>query len=234
MDGNGTFDARKGDYGMSMLRMSTEGGLAIADYFTPFDWAKRSAVDLDLGSGGVLLLPMQGGAHPDEIIGADKSGDIFVVDRNHMGKFHPKHNDVVQQLHGSKGGYWSTSAYWQQNIYYNGSEDYLNMYSISNGLLSTSPVSRSAVKFQHCTPSVSSNGANNGIVWVVQSSPLNRPAVLYAYDATNLSTELYNSNQAAKHRDLPGHGTKFSVPTIANGRVYIATQTELDVYGLRD
>jgi hypothetical protein len=235
MDGIGTFDAHQGgaDYGMSMLRMNIDGGgLTVADYFTPFDWARRSAKDLDLGSGGVLLLPTQSGAHPDEIVGADKSGDIFVVDRNHMGKFHPKNNDVVQQFHNPTGGYWSSPAYWQQNIYYNGSQDYLSMYSITNGLLSTSPVSRSAIRFQHCTPSVSSNGANNGIVWVLQSHPATSAAVLYAYDATNLSTELYNSKRAAKNRDRPGHGTKFSVPTIANGKVYIATKTDLDTYGL--
>jgi len=234
MDGNGTFDAHKGgaDYGMSMLRMSPQGGgLTVADYFTPFDEAKRSDLDLDLGSGGVLLLPTQGGAHPDEIIGADKSGDIFVVDRTQMGKFHSKTNDVVQQLH-TKSGYWSSPAYWQQNIYYAGSQDYLSMYSITNGLLSTSPVSRSAIKFQSPTPSVSSNGSNGGIVWALESHPTTKAAVLYAYDATNLSAELYNSNQAAKNRDMPGHGTKFSVPTIANGKVYIATQTELDAYGL--
>jgi len=236
MDGDGTFDAQMGgiDYGMSMLRMSATGvGLTVADYFTPFDWAQRSAKDLDLGSGGVLLLPTQNGAHPDEIIGADKSGDIFVVDRRHMGKFHPKTNDVVQQVQGSPSGYWSSPAYWQQNIYYAGSQDYLSMYSITNGLLSTSPISKSANKFKSpgSTPSVSSNGANNGIVWALESHPASTAAVLYAYDATNLSTELYNSNQAAKKRDVPGPGTKFSVPTIANGKVYIATQTELDVYG---
>ena len=235
MDGDGTFDAHTGgsDYGMSMLRMNVgSGSLTVADYFTPYDWSTRSSKDLDLGSGGVLLLPKQSGSHPDEIIGADKSGDIFLIDRNHMGKFHAKYDDVVQRLNGSKTGYWSSPAYWQQNIYYDGDFDYLSMYSISDGLLSTSPISQSAIKFKQCTPSISSNGASNGIVWVLQVHPTTSPAILYAYDAANLSTELYDSNQAPKNRDVPGDGVKFTLPTIANGKVYIATQTELDAYGL--
>jgi hypothetical protein len=236
MDGDGTFDAHTGgiDYGMSMMRMSIKGtGLTVADYFTPFDWAQRSAKDLDLGSGGVLLLPTQSGAHPDEIIGADKSGDIFVVDRQHMGKFHAKSNDVVQQLHGTVGGYRSSPAYWQQSIYYAGVNDYLSMYTITDGMLSSKPVSTSSTTFPSpgSSPSVSSNAASTGIVWILQISTGGGPAILRAYDATNLSKELYDSNQAGS-RDQPGRGTKFAVPTIANGKVYIATQTELDAYGL--
>jgi hypothetical protein len=236
MTGDGTFDAHTGgaNYGMSMLRMSIKGGaLTVADYFTPFDWARRSAKDLDLGSGGVLLLPTQNRPHPEEIIGADKSGDIFLVDRQHMGKFHDKTNDVVQQLHGAGKRYMSSPAYWQQNIYYAGVNDHLSMYSISDGLLSTSPISKSTTIFgpPGATPSISADGAHNAIVWVVEVY-LNAPGVLRAYDATNLTKELYSSDQAAKGRDKLGQATRFSVPTVANGTVYIATQTELDAYGL--
>ncbi len=236
MTGDGTFDANTGgvDYGMSMMRMTIKNaGLTVADYFTPFDWKQRSALDLDLGSGGVLLLPKQSGAHPDEIIGADKTSDIFVVDRQHMGKFHAKTNDVVQQLHSTAQAFMSSPAYWQQNIYYAGVLDTLSMYSVTDGLLSTSPVSRSSNTFGHpgATPSISANGASNGIVWVLEVS-VNGPAVLHAYDATNLAKQLYNSNWAANGRDHPGQAAKFSLPTIADGRVYIATQPELVAYGL--
>lgn len=235
MDGDGTFDAHTGgdDYGMSMIRMSTKGGgLTVADYFTPFNWAQRSAKDLDLGSGGVLLLPTQSGPHPDEIIGADKSGDIYLVDRQHMGKFHAKGNDVVQQLQGTTNGYRSTPAYWQENLYYAGLKDSLDRYSVTNGLLSSKPVSKSTNTFHYpgCTPSVSSNGVSDGIVWVLESMGRG-PAVLRAYDAIDLSKELYDSNQAGS-RDKPGPGTNFSLPIVANGKVYIATQTDVDAYGL--
>ena len=236
MAGDGTFDANTGgiDYGMSMMRMSVKsGGLTVQDYFTPFNWAERSAKDLDLGSGGVLLLPTQTGPHPDEIVGADKSGDIFVVDRQHMGKFHVKSNDVVQQLHGAPEGYRSSPAYWQQNLYYAGINAHLDMYSITDGLLSSEPVSKSKETFPYpgASPSVSSNGASAGIVWIVQMSAKGGLAILRAYDATNLSNELYNSNQAG-NRDRPGKGMKFAVPTIANGRIYIGTQAKLAAYGL--
>ena len=232
MDGDGTFDANNGgpDYGMSMMRMSG-GDLNVEDYFTPFDWAQRSAKDQDLGSGGVLLLPVQSGPHPNEIIGADKTSDIFLVDRQHMGKFHAKSNDVVQQVHGTANAYFSAPAYWEQNIYYAGVSDSLDRYSIHNGLLSSKPVSKSTNTFAYpgSTPSVSSNGASDGIVWCLENA--RGPAVLHAYAPDDLSKELYDSNQAGS-RDQPGPGTKFSLPTIANGKVYIATQTDLDAYGL--
>jgi len=232
MDGDGTFDAHKGgaDYGMSMMRMSG-GDLNVQDYFTPFDWAQRSANDQDLGSGGVLLLPKQSGSHPNEMIGADKNADIFVVDREHMGKFHVHSNDVVQQLHGTAAAYLSAAAYWEQNIYYAGIKGTLDRYSITNGRLSSKPVSKSTVifGFPGSTPSISSNGTNDGIVWLLQKT--SGAAILRAYDPIDLSQELYDSNQAGT-RDLPGPGTKFSLPTIANGKVYIATQTDFDAYGL--
>ncbi|MHB8218474.1 MAG: PQQ-binding-like beta-propeller repeat protein [Candidatus Sulfotelmatobacter sp.] len=240
MDGDGTFDASTGgsDYAMSMVRLSTSGGLAVADYFTPVNEAKLSQVDKDLGSGGVLVLPPQSGLHPNEIIGGDKEGKIFVVDRDNMGKFNSEKNQIVQTLKTTAGSYYSSPAYWQQNVYYSGSYDYLSMYSLTNGKLSAVPVSQSPTKFSYpgSTPSISADGSANGIVWAIETAGEKNtqggpPATLHAYDATDVSTELYNSNQAGK-RDLPGPGVKFSVPTIANGKVYVGTQGEIDVYGL--
>ncbi|HXM59244.1 MAG TPA: hypothetical protein VN950_00215 [Terriglobales bacterium] len=237
-DGDGTFDADKGgvNYGMSLLRLTTQGGLAVADYFSPYNERLLSKQDLDLGSGGVLLLPKQAGKHPYELVEADKTGSIFVVDRLHMGGFNSKTNNVVQTVQGSLNGYWSTAAYCRQNIYYSGVDDHLSMYSVSDGLLSTKPVSTAPTEFRYpgCTPSISANGTSNGIVWAIESFVLTEggpPAVLHAYDATDVSKELYNSKQNAK-RDTSGVQQKYSVPTIANGKVYVGTQTELDVYGL--
>jgi hypothetical protein len=235
MAGDGSFDANKGgkNYGMSALKLTSTGKLSVLDYFTPYNEAKLSRQDLDLGSGGVLLLPTQGGQHPNEMIGADKTGAIFVMDRDEMGKFHANSNDVVQQLQGSVYGYHDTPAYWQENLYYAGSRDHLDMYSITNGLLSSKPVSKSSTIFEPpgSTPSVSSNGAQYGIVWALELITPGKPAILHAYDATNVATELYNSTQAGK-RDTAGLANKFQVPTIANGKVYVGTRVELDVYGL--
>lgn len=235
MDGDGTFDANSGgiDYGMSMIRLNTTAGLAVADYFAPFDESELSSKDLDLGSGGVLLLPSQGGKHPNEALGAGKRSDIYVVDRDDMGRFDPSQNRVVQTLTTAATGYFSSPAYWQQKVYYSGLNDFLSLYTLTDGLLSTTPASKSPTKFAFpgSTPSISANVAGQGIVWAIQMTAPNQPAILHAYDATNVATELYNSSQAGQ-RDPAGLAVKFTVPTIANGRVYVGTQTELDVYGL--
>jgi hypothetical protein len=235
LTGDGTFDANSGgsDYGMSALRLSTTGTLSVLDYFAPDNELTLSNDDLDLGSGGVLLLPKQQGAYPLEMIGADKTGSIFVMDRSDLGRFHSNSNNVVQQIQGATNGYWSTAAYWQENIYYSGVKDYLNQYSVSDGLLSTTPVSHSPTKYEvmGSTPAISSDQAKNGIVWAIQFVDTTSPAVLHAYDATDVATELYNTTQNAS-RDTPGLGNKDQVPTIANGKVYVGTQTEVDVYGL--
>jgi hypothetical protein len=235
MGGDGTFDADTGgnNYAMSALRLSPANGtLSVVDYFTPFNERQLSSKDLDLGSGGVLLLPNQPGKHAQEMIGADKTGAIFVMDRKKMGEFHAKSNKIVQQLQGAKGGYNDTAAYWQENVYYSGDYDYLSMYSLSKGKMSSKPVSQSPTKFNTpgSTPSVSSNGKKNGIIWAIERPSSKDAAVLHAYDATNLADELYNSSQAGG-RDTAGTANKFQVPTVANGKVYVGTQVELDVYG---
>ena len=240
MTGDGTFDLNTGgaNTGMSMLKLKpTPEAFSVADYFTPNVEAHYSQFDRDLGSGGVLLLPHQSGPHPNEIIGAGKAQAIFVVDRDNMGQFHSNSNNVVQiVLHGTAQGYFGSPAYWQQKIYYNAYRDYLSLYSVTNGRLSTAPISTSPEKYPAfgCTPSISANGSSNGIVWCLQPSTLSQggPAtILRAYDANNLATELYSSDQSGT-RDQAGPAIKFSVPTVINGKVYVGTQTELDVYGL--
>ena len=233
--GNGNFDAQVGglNFGDSLLRVNfLNGELVLADYFTPYNQAYLSANDLDLASGGVLLLPRQPGIHPYETVSAGKEGKIFVVDRTDMGRFNPMNNEqIVQTVLGSAGGYFSSPAYWHGRIYYAGVGDVLNLYTLSAGLLSVNPTSSSTTFFPYPgpTPSVSAKGARNGIVWAVENAM--GQAILHAYDATDLSRELYNSKRAGP-RDRAGPATTFSVPTIANGKVYIGTTTDFDVYGL--
>jgi hypothetical protein len=240
MTGNGTFDANKGgeDYAMTMLKLIPSGSmLNVADYFTPFDEAMLSDQDLDLASGGVLVLPNQPGAHPDEIIGGSKTGQVFLVDRNNMGKFDETKNNVIQTLNPAPEGIYSSPAYWNGHIYFSGVHDNLKLFDLNNGLLVNPPASQSSATFGYpgTTPSISVNGSTNAIAWIIevpQGSPQNNPpAVLHAYDATNLANELYNSNQAGT-RDQARKAIKMTVPTIANGKVYVGTQTELDAYGL--
>lgn len=237
--GNGSFNASRGgpNYGMSVLRLATANQLHVVDYFAPYNERPMSGRDLDLGSGGVMLLPNHSGPHPHEVISGGKEGRLFILDRDDMGGFHRGANRVVQQLDANlHSGYYSSPAYFNGAVYYAAVGSHLERYAIRGARLSDEPVSRSAQLFNYpgSTPSISSNGERDGIVWVISVSGKVRggpPAVLRAYDAGNVARELYDSDRNAA-RDHAGPGNKFAVPTIANGRVYVGTQTELDVYGL--
>ena len=257
MTGNGTFDATlnsngfptNGDFADSFLKIAADPstsptnqnidgwGVKVVDYFTPSDQATLESKDLDMGSGGVTLLPDQAGAHAHELLGAGKEGTIFLVDRDNMGHFDPNANHVVQELDGALGANFGTPAYFNGLVYFGGSNDPLKAFAVTNGLLSTSPVSQSVTTFPNhgTTPSVSANDTSNGIVWSLKSDASGgntMPAVLHAYDATNLSNELYNSTQVPG-RDQAAVAVSFIPPTIADGKVYVPTQSEIDVYGLQ-
>ena len=243
LDGNGTFDTTlnsqgfpvNGDYGNAFMKISVGGGLAVADYFTMFNTVQESDADEDLGSGGAMILPDltddQGQVH-HLAVGAGKDSNIYVVNRDNMGKFNPNGNSAIyQEIDGVlPGGVWAMPAYFNNTVYYGSVSHPLKAFSISNAKLSTSPTSQTATSFTYpgTTPSVSANGTSNGIVWAIENTS---PAVLHAYDATNLSHELYNSNQAGS-RDQFGPGNKFITPLIVNGKVFVGTQTGVAMFGL--
>jgi hypothetical protein len=234
--GNGTFDANAGgaDYGDSFIKFSTASGLSVADSFTPDNQAVLAVKDLDLGAGAGLLLPTQLGSYPDEIVSAGKQGSIYLVDRDAMGGYSSTQNNNIQTLTGAALGYSNSPAYWNNSLYYHGKSDYLRRYAVQNGKLSATSTSHSPTTYaQGSTPSVSSNGTTNGIVWAIDAGapPFTAPAVLHAYNALKPNQELYNSTQAGT-RDAAGPGIKFSTPTIANGKVYVGTSNQLDIYGL--
>jgi hypothetical protein len=238
--GNGTFDPNhvpSTELGDSILKFSG-GNLALLDYFTPFDQNSLNLNDNDLGSGGVLLPPDQPGSNPHLLVEAGKEGTVYLINRDQMttGNEHycsgcSGDPQIVQELPSAIGGMWSSPAYWNNNVYFWGQYDSPKAYSLTNGVLSTTPTSigSSPGTFFGQTPSVSSNGTTHGIVWAISFT---REAILNAYDATNLATLLYSSEQAPNNRDIPGVWAKFSVPVIVNGKVYIGTATEVDVYGL--
>jgi len=225
-----------GDYGNAFMKLSTSGGqLQVADYFNTYNTVQESNADEDLGSGGVVVLPdltdNNGQVH-HLAVGAGKDTNIYVVNRDNMGKWNPNNNNqIYQELQGVlPGGVWSKPAYFNNTIYYGDVSDHLKAFSISNAKLSTTPTSQTTTSFEYpgTTPSVSANQNSNAIVWAVENS---NTAVLHAYDATNLANELYNSNQAGS-RDHFGSGNKFITPIVANGRVFIGTQTGVAVFGL--
>jgi len=240
MSGNGTFDANTGgqDYGMSYVKMATKGGLNVADYFTPYNELEESSEDLDLGSGGAMLLPyLSGAAHPYLAVGAGKDGTLYVVNRNDMGHFNASGNQqIVESIPNAFAGHglYSTPAYWQGYLYFWCPNDVLRVFQMVNGLVSTSPIATGSTVFGSpgATPVVSANNGSNGIVWAIQADgyPVGAPAVLHALNPTT-AVELYNSTQAGT-RDTAGPAIKFTPPAVANGKVYVPTASELDVYGL--
>lgn len=249
LDANGTFDTAldangfptKSDYGNAMVKLSTTGKLVVADYFEMYNTASESSADLDLGSGGPLLLPDQtdaNGVIHHLIAGAGKDRNIYLADRDNLGKFNPATNptdsNIYQQLTGAMAGpVFSTPAYFNGVLYYAADGDTLKAFPLTNAQLALTPSSQTAIKFPHPgpTPSISANGTQNGIVWALESS-LTSPGVLHAYEPANLAHEFYNSTQAINGRDSFGNGNKFITPVIVNGKVYVGTQNGVAVFGL--
>jgi outer membrane protein assembly factor BamB len=225
------------DYGNSFLKLSTAGGsLSVADYFTMFNEVAESGADQDLGSGGEMLLPdLTDSTNTVRhlVIGAGKDGNIYVVNRDSMGKFNASGNSQIwQQVSGAvPAGIWATPAYFNGTVYYGDMGSTLKAFTIANAKLAAAPQSQSSVQFAYpgTAPSVSANGTSNGIVWAHENS---NPAVLHAYDATNLAHELYNSSQASGNRDQFGAGNKFITPTVADGKVFVGTTSAVAVFGL--
>jgi uncharacterized protein (TIGR03437 family) len=235
ISGNGVFDGDTGgsDLGDSFIKLSSAVGLSIADYFTPFNQLSLSRGDIDLGSSGALLLPDEAGnaTHPHLVVSAGKEGRIYLLDRDQMGHFHPgSDSQIVQSIAGAIGPLYGGAAYFNHTLYFAGAGDSLKAFAISDAHLTTSPISQSPESFGELgsAPAVSANGSANGIVWVVGSGA---GGGLHAYDASNLANELYNSQMNAT-RDALGSFVKFSVPTVANGKVYVGTSNSLTVFGL--
>jgi len=231
--GNGTFDAAGGgpDLGESYIKLSSAAGLSVADYFTPFNYSDLNAQDADTGSAGVALIGDEAGssAHPHLMAGAGKEGRIYLLDRDNLGKLHAgSDSQIVQSIPGAIGALFGNPAYFNRTLYFCGFGQNLKAFPISNAQMSVTPSSQSSVSFAFpgCVPTISANGAANGIVWVLDASGL-----LRAYDASNLASELYDSSLNVA-RDALGATVKFSLPAVANGKVYAGTQTALAAYGL--
>ncbi|MGB6450803.1 MAG: hypothetical protein WBE92_08635 [Steroidobacteraceae bacterium] len=244
LTGNGRFETTLnangfpsgGDYGNSFVKIAPSGGtLTVADYFTMFNEVTESGNDTDLGSGGVMLLPDltdANGTVRQLAIGAGKDGNLYVVDRSSMGEFNASSNDIWQELDGVLGGgVWSTPAYFNGTVYYGPQGGALVAFSVTSARLSSSPTSMTSTQFEYpgTFPVVSANGTSSAIVWAYENAST---AVLHAYDATNLATELYNSTQAASGRDQFGAGNKFIAPTVADGKVFVASAGSVAVFGL--
>ena len=239
--GDGTFNVNTGgkDYGDSVVKLTLDGsGLAVSDYFTAFNQQFLFDHDIDLGSSGFVLLPDQPGTIPHLGVTAGKEGRVYLLNRDDLGKFHDgDDSQIVQSIPDAVGTgdlntggrrNKSTAVYWNGSVYYAGSDDFLKQFRLNSGLLATPPAAQTTTQFGYsCTMSLSANGSSNGILWALASGS----DVLHAFDATNVATALYNSDQAGT-RDNFGKVVRFNPPTVANGKVYVAGDKQFTIFGL--
>src|ERR1700682_6183052 len=250
--GNGDFNGST-NFGDSIIKLSP--GLSLLDYFAPFNQAALSSADLDIAAAGFILLPDSAGtvAHPHILVGAGKDGTIYVLDRDRMGNFNGSYSSpdsqIIQEIWNQIGviqtnpkaatlsyvqNNYTTPAFWQNHLYWCGADDRCKMFNLSNGLLTTTPVSQASTIFPFAggqpVITAGSASATSAILWVMENG--SSSGVLHAYNASNLASELYNSNQAPSNRDTAGQGIKFAVPTVANGKVFAGAQFQVDAYGL--
>jgi hypothetical protein len=238
MTGDGPFDATPGvdSYSDSVLKLR-KGSLTVADYFTPFNALVLETTNADMSSGGPLLLPDQPVGPPRLMVSAGKQGVIYLLNRDNMGRFQAgSDSQIVQSFPGGVCGpgtcaIFGTPAYFSNRVYTVAVGDRLKAYSLDAGQLSLSGQSTNTFQWPGATPAISANGSANGIVWALETNGSGAPVVLRAYSAADVSTQLYNSNQNLA-RDNPGQAVKFTVPTIANGKVYVGAQRQLSVFGL--
>jgi hypothetical protein len=232
--GNGRFTAAQGgrDYGDSLLKL--DAALQVRDFFTPFNEHELNANDDDLGSGAPVVLPKQPGAHPHLVLIGGKDGAMYVIDRDRMGGYHAGDDSHALQRVRFRGGIYSAPAYWNGHVFYLATGEYLTDFPLAGGQLGKPKLGGKRFGNPGATPAVSSNGTRNGIVWLIETKAWNgadRPAVLHAYDAADVERELYNS-EINSARDRAGKTLRFTIPTVAQGRVYVNAKGEVDVYGL--
>jgi hypothetical protein len=238
--GDGVLDANTGgqDYGDCFVKINPSG--TVQDYFSPSVQTTLDASNFDLGSGGVLLLPDQPGTYPHEMVSAGKNGTVYLVNRDNMGHYNSGHDTDIQSLVnvftnnlGQEGGNFGSPVYFNENVYFAPVQGTVQVFTLTNGLFSTKPTSRSSQIYAERggTLAISASGNSNGILWALQSNGTTVPGTLHAYNATNLVNELYNSDQAGT-RDTLDIWWKFTTPVVANGKVFVTSVGQLTAYGL--
>ncbi len=233
------FNANTG-LGESIVDFSlANGGITATDAFTTFNYDTINTADLDLGSGGILMLPTQQGAVPRVLVQVGKEGRILVLNRDNLGGLvangATSNTNAMQDIPDGVKGLWSTPAYWHGGVYMWGSKDVPKRFDFDSGVINATPSSQSPVSslYPGASFSISSDGDNQGIAWAARTDQFDShgPAVLYAWDALNLGTLLYESDTNAK-RDTAGAANRFAIPLVTNGKVYLAGYGQVDVYGL--
>jgi hypothetical protein len=244
--GNGKFDStltgagfpNQQDYGNAAVKLTQSGAtISVSDYFATSNTVTQSQADTDLGSGSPLLIADQvdsTNATRHLMLAVGKDANLYLLDRDNMGKFNVNGNTIYQQITGALGGgSFSAPVYFNGSIYLAGVGSPLKQFKFAAARLPTTATSQSAASFSFpgTSASISANGTSNAIVWAAESNA-SAAAVLHAYDPANLAVEYYNSTQAAGGRDSYGNGNKFITPVVADGMVFVGTSDGVAVFGL--
>lgn len=232
---NGLFDADKHgiDYGDSVVKLQLQSGqFTVVDYFTPYNQSVLEANDLDLGSSPALIFPDQSGPYPHLLATGGKDGRVWILNRDNLGQIQANDAGAVQVIPDGSDHLFGGGSYWNGHFYLQEVGDFLDQFPLQNGTAQTPSTSTFQIGYPDAPPAISSNGTSNAIVWLVKATGASSgaAAVLYAFDATDVASELYNSGQTPT--DQAGPAVKFVFPTVANGKVYVGTAKEVDVYGL--
>jgi hypothetical protein len=239
--GNGAYDGVR-NFSESVLKLSPTGTLL--DWFVPFNRSVFDANDIDMGSAGVVVLPDAVGSstHQHLLLATGKVAILYLLDQTNMGRFNSGSNLDVQEVipvpppntTQLDGGNYGLPAYWNGNIYSTGQNFPLSQFTIANGVMATPQSANSVNTFppRGAIPTISASGSTNGVVWILDLNawPSNGPAILDAYDATNVGNLLFSS--PASGSGAAGAAVKFTLPTVANGKVYVGGQASFCVYGL--
>lgn len=250
---SGTSGNFSGDFGDSVVKLGPPAGgsFPVLDFFTPWDQASLDSGDIDVASSGPLLLPPLSANGEQLLVQMGKLGTMYLLNSGNLGQYciiqtpacTNGDTQIPQEIPLASSGVWGTPAYWNGSIYYGGQNDSLQAFSFNTatGQVASPAASQSpqVFGFPAPTPSISSNGTSNGIVWALDGSAYDSTCtggancqVLYAYNANNLGNLLYSSNQAPNFRDVPGSAVKFATPTVTNGKVYVGSQYAVSAYGL--
>lgn len=203
-----------------------------AQYFTPSNVAYLNSHDQDVSSVGPLVLPDQDPGPPTcsqspchEVIASGKSKTVYVLDRDSMGGFATGDSQILEEftLTGGSGELMASPAYWNGTVYFAPDGAPIQAFQVANGILNASIQTAKKYVGAHA-PSVSSSGNTNGILWILSGNNLD------AFDAVSLAL-LYSSSQSGTRDKFPKLA-HFATQTVANGRVYVATQSTLEVFGL--
>lgn len=222
--GNGSWDGER-NFSETFLKLSPR--LKLLDWFTPMNHFLLDKRDQDVDSSGATLLP---GTHL--VVGGGKEGVLYTLDTRNLGHLGDEH---ALQHFKATASHLHSLVYWQSEkagdlLFFWGQRDKVKVYKMVDGHLNEAPVMmRDTPNEGHpgAMLSLSANGRRDGVLWAAihatrDSWHESRPGVLHAYDAEDIRHELWNSLENAR-RDDCGEYSKMSAPTVANGRVYLAS-----------